>query len=115
MLRLHPADRLVRHIGGEVVFRIVRRLDADGSVKNRRRPLIGFAANEAIELVEAGVSGPTVERPGNGYFPGRSLMIFSESSRAVSVQAEHFCKRRYLVWPDAGVTRKCCREFHDGT
>src|SRR6266849_2588135 len=106
MLRLHPADRLVRHISGEVVIRIVRRLHPDGSVKNCRRPLIGFAANEAIELVEARVSRPAVIGPRNGYFPRRSLMILPEGSGAVSVQAKHFCQMRYIVWPDAGVARK---------
>src|SRR6266566_8887156 len=105
MLCLHPADRLVRHIGGEVVIRIVRRLHTDGSVKNCRRPLVGFAADEAIELVEAGVSRPAVIGPRNGYFPRRSLVILSESSGAVPVQAKHFCQRRYTFGPDAGVTR----------
>src|SRR5213593_3630735 len=114
MLRLHPADCLVRHISGEVVIRIMGRLDADGSVKNCWRPLIGFAADEAIELVEAGVSRPAVIGAGNGYFPRRSLMILPESSGAVSVQAKHFCQRRYIVRPDAGVAWKCGRKFHDG-
>src|SRR6266403_242420 len=101
MLRLHPANCLVRHIGGEVVIRIVRRLYADGSVKNCRRPLIGFAADEAIELVEAGVSRPSVIGPRNGYLPRWGLMILPEGSGTVSVQAKHFCQRRYAVGPDA--------------
>src|ERR1700720_3809605 len=115
MLRLHPADCLVRHISGEVVIRIVRRLHPNGSVKNCRRPLIGFAADEAVELVEARVSRPAVIGPRNGYLPRRSFMILSESSGAVSVQAKHFCERRYIVGPDAGVAWKCGRKFHDGT
>src|SRR5260370_4528708 len=114
MLRLHPTDCLVRHVGGEVVIRIVGRLPPDGSVKNCRRPLVGFAADEAIELVEAGVSGPAVVGPRNGYFPRWSLMILSESSCAVAVQAKHFCQRRDTVRPDAVVARKCRRQFHDG-
>src|SRR6266853_130197 len=114
MLRLHPADCLIRHISGEVVVRIVRRLHPDGAVKNCRSPLVGFAADEAIELVEAGVSRPAVIGPRNGYLPRWSLMILSESSGAVSVQAKHFCQRRYTVGPDAVVAWKCGRKFHDG-
>src|SRR5216684_5334 len=114
MLRLHPTDRLVRHISSEVVIRIVRRLHTNSSVKNCRRPLVGFAAEKAIELVEAGVSRPAVIGPGNGYLPRWSLMIFSESSSAVSVQAKHFCQRRDIVGPDAGVAWKSRGKFHDG-
>src|SRR4030095_14436512 len=114
MLRLHPANCLVRHIGGEVIIRIVGRLYANRSVKNRRRPLVGFAADEAIELVESGVSRPAIIGPRNRYLPRWSLMILPESSSAVSVQAKHFCQRRYSVGPDPSVAWKCRREFHDG-
>src|SRR5205823_7476534 len=92
MLRLHPTDCLVRHVGSEVVIRVVGRFHANGAVKNCRRPLVGFATNEAIELVEAGVSRPSVIGARNGYLPRRSLMILSESGGAVSVQAKHFCQ-----------------------
>ena len=42
-------------------------------------------------------------------------MILPESSGAESVQAKHFCERRYIVRPDAGVARKGRRKFHNGT
>src|SRR4051812_977792 len=103
MLRLHPADRLGRHIGGKMVIRVMRRLDAGGSIKNCRRPLVRFAADEAIELVESRVSRPTVVGPGNGHLPRWSFVIFSKGSGAVSVQTKHFGQGRDLVRPDAGV------------
>src|SRR5258705_9715250 len=113
MLSLHPSQRLVRHINGEVVIRIVRRLDANGSIKNGRRPLIGLTTDEAIELVETGMRGPTIVRAGNRDFPRRRLMILAKCSSAVAIQSQHFCKRRHALRADAGITWKRSREFHD--
>ena len=62
LLVLGPVDRLIGHVGGEVVVGVGGRLDLGRAVVEQRRPLIGFAADEAIELVEAGVRRPTVER-----------------------------------------------------
>src|SRR5207248_10025862 len=41
-------------------------------------------------------------------------MIFAERRRAESVRAKHFCQRRYIVRPDAGVAWKGRRKFHNG-
>src|SRR2546429_2099245 len=114
MLPRHQPICWFRHMGSEVIVRMGGGPPPDGSVKNCRRPLVSLTADEAIELVEAGVSRPAVIGPRNGYFPGWSLMILSESSGAVPVQAKHFCQRRYIVRPDAGVARKCRGKFHDG-
>ena len=63
--------------------------DAEGhAVKDDWLPLIGFSANEAVELVEAGVSRPAEVRSGNGDFPGWRLMPFSERCGAVPVVAK---------------------------
>ena len=62
LLAPDPLDRLVRHVGREVVVRVVRRLHLDRAVVDQRRPLIGLAADEAVELVESGMRGPAIER-----------------------------------------------------
>ena len=56
LLAADPLDGLVGHVGREVVVRVVRRLHLDGAVEDQRRPLVGLAADEAVELVEAGVA-----------------------------------------------------------
>src|SRR5205823_4539502 len=113
MLRLHPGKRLVRHVNGEVVIGIVRRLDANGSVKNSGRPLIRLTTNEAVELVETGMRRPTIVWARDRDFPRRRLMILTKRSGAVAIQSQHFCKRRHALRADAGITGKRSREFHD--
>ena len=61
LLVLHPGDGLVRHVGHEVVVRIVRQLDLGDAVVEEGRPLVGLAADEAVELVEALAGRPAVE------------------------------------------------------
>ena len=85
MLRLHPAYRLVGHIDREVVTGIVGRLDADGSVENGRRPLIGLATDEAVKFIEAGMRRPTIKWSGNGDLPRRRFVILAEGGRAESI------------------------------
>src|SRR6266487_6713044 len=104
MLGLHPGKCLVRHIDGKVVTRIVRRLDADGSVKNRRRPLIGLATNEAVEFVEARMRWPTIKRSGNGDLPRRRFVILAKGSGAVAIESQHFRQWRDALRPNAGIT-----------
>src|SRR4029077_14247551 len=62
MPRLHPGDGLVGHVYREVVVGIMRRLHSGSPVKNRRRPLIGLATDEAVELVEPRLCRPPIER-----------------------------------------------------
>ena len=108
-----PRDRLVRHVGREVVVRIVRRLDLDRAVEDQRRPLIGLAADEAVELVESGTRRPAIERSGHAHFPRRRLVILAESGGAVAVLAQDLGQRRDALRPCSGVARECRRDFHD--
>src|SRR5271166_2837708 len=58
-----PGDGLVGHVVGEVVARRWRgwRLDRGGALVERRVELIGLAADEPVEVVEAASGGPQVE------------------------------------------------------
>ena len=113
LLAPDPLDGLVRHVGGEVVVRVVRHLDLDGAVVDQRRPLIGLAADEAVELVEAGMRGPAIERSGHADFPRRRLVILAEGGRAVAVLAQDLGQRRDALRPRPGVARERGRHFHD--
>ena len=64
MLPVDPTDRLIGHVHREMVVRGLLMLDARHSVENRRRPLVGFATNEAVELVEPGTRRPAIHGTG---------------------------------------------------
>ncbi len=113
LLGADPGDRLVRHVGGEVVVRVVRHLHLDGAVDDQRRPLIGLAADEAVELVEPGVRGPAIERPRHAHLPRRRLVILPERRRAVAVLAQDLGQGCDALRPHAGVPRERGRELHD--
>ncbi len=106
LLVLHPVDRMVGHVGHEVVVRVCRRLDLVHAVIEQRRPLVGLAADEAIELVEAGAGRPAVGRAGGADLPGRGLVRFSERRRAVAVEPQHLRQRCHAVGALPGLPGK---------
>jgi hypothetical protein len=115
LLGLDPVDRLVGHVDREVIVLHLRRLDLDDAVVDERVPLVGLAADEAVELVEALVRGPTVERPRDAGFPGCGLVPFAEGAGAVAVQPQHFRQRRNAVRNLLGVAGVRRRGLHDRT
>ena len=106
LLGADPVDRLVGHVGREVIVRRARLLDARHAVEDRRRPLVRLAADEAVELVEARAGRPAVVRAGDGHFPRRRLVILAEGGGAVAVLAEDLGQRRDAL----AAGRRCCRE-----
>ena len=71
-----------------------------------RRPLVGLAAEEAVELIEPRPRGPAVGGAGGAHFPGRGLVVLAEEARAVAVQAHHLRERGHVVRALSGVARK---------
>ena len=67
--RPHPVDCLVGHVRHEMIVGIARRLDLNRSIIDRRRPLIGFAGDEAVEFVKARAGGPAIERSNGADLP----------------------------------------------
>ena len=65
LLLMDPLDRLVRHVGHEVValFERLLGLDRDRAFVDRGVVLIGLSADEAVEVLEAAPGGPVVEGP----------------------------------------------------
>ena len=95
LLLAHPTDRLVGHVLGEVVA-LVRRLggiDRNRALVERREVLIGLAADEAVEVLEAAATRrPRVERPERAGLPDRHLVALAELGRRVPVELE--CHRQ---------------------
>ena len=113
LLRLHPVDGLVGHVHGEVVVLHLRRLDLDQAVVDERIPLVGFTADEAVELVEPLVGGPAVERTRHAGFPGGGFVPLAEGAGAVAVEPQHLRQRRHAVGILPGVARVGRRALHD--
>ena len=84
------------------------------SVEDIRRPLVRLAADEPVELVEAGTSRPTVGGTGRAHLPGWRLVVLAKGSGAVAVEPQHFGERRNAVWPNPRVARERSGHLHDG-
>src|SRR5437762_1894639 len=85
LLELHPGDRVVSHVGHKVVAWVVRCLDPVQPFVKTGRPLVGFAADEAVELVEARTRRPAVGRTGGADFPRRRLVVLAEEGGAKTI------------------------------
>ena len=95
-----PVDRLVGHVLDEVValFGRLRRLDRRRALVERRVPLVGLAADEAVEIFEAAAAGrPLVERPDRARLPHRHFVALAELRRRVAVELQGLGERRRVV------------------
>src|SRR5436305_14888980 len=113
VLCLHPGDRLVGHINGKMITGFVRRLYPDGAIKNGRRPLIRFATDKTVKLIETGMSRPTIKWPGNRDLPWRRLVILTKGRGAVAIKSQHLRDWCHALRTDSGVRGKCCGQLHD--
>ena len=113
LLGLDPVDGLVGHVDGEVVVLHLRGIDLDHAVVDKRIPLVGLSADEPVELVEALVGRPAVERARHAGLPGGSRMPLAEGPGAVAVQPEHLGQGRHAVRDLSGVTGEGRRGLHD--
>ena len=102
LLKTDPVDGLGGHVVHEVVIGIVRGLHTVLVVVNGGRPLIGLAAQKAVELVEALVVRPAGEGPGGADLPDRSLVPLAEGARAVAIEPQHLPDAGHVVGQHAG-------------
>src|SRR5262249_12903634 len=96
LLLHHPGDALIRKVLGEVVPLLgpLPSLNRSSVGVQRRIPLIVFAANEAIEILEALSRWPPIEGPRRAGFVHRHFVALPELRRGVSVELECLCERR---------------------
>ena len=116
LLLADPVDRAVGHVLREVValLRGAVRLDRDRAVVQRRRVLVGLAADEAVEVLEAAAAaGPGVERPQRARLPDRHLVALAELRGRVAVQLERLRQRRRGVRANRVVPRRGRRDLGD--
>ncbi len=111
---LHIADRFVSRVGDEVVIGFADpRENLLVILEKIGRPLIGLAAHEAVEVVEAHPDRPLVERAGDGVLVGRRVVVLAEPRRGIAVVFEDPAERRTILTDDRVVAWKACRQLRD--
>ena len=111
---LHVPDRLVRHVGGQVVIRLPDpRIDLGMIAEEIGRPLVGFAAHEPIEVLEAHPAGPLIERAGQAVLIGRRVVVLAEPRGRVAVVPENRADGGLVLGDDAVVARISRGHFGD--
>ena len=109
---------MVGHVLREVVALLgaAPRLHRRRALVDRRIPLVGLAADEAVEVLEATAARrPRVERSHRARLVHRHLMALAELRRRVAVQLERLGQRRRRVGPHAGVARSRRGDLGDAT
>lgn len=100
-------NRVVRHGGDEIPSS--RRLALEGInlrgvAEEVRLPLVGIAADEAVEILEAHASGPVIERPSLARLIGRRVVILTEPRCGITVVLEYAPDSGLVLWDDAVIT-----------
>ena len=116
LLLADPLDRLVGHVLREVValLRSPVGLDRRRPLVERRVVLVGLAADEAVEVLEAAAAGgPRVERPHRARLPDRHLVALAELRRRVAVELQRLRERRAGVRADRVVAGRRGRDLGD--
>ena len=116
LLLAHPVDGLVGHVLREVIAFLWRllRLDRMGAFVDAGVVLVGLAADEAVEVLEAAArAGPAVEGPHRAGLPHRHLVALAELGRRVAVQLQCLGQRRAGIGPHRGVARRRGGHFRD--
>ena len=103
LLLADPLDGLVGHVLHEVValFGRLGGLHRGGALIDGRVVLVGLAADEPVEVLEAPAAGrPGVEGPGRAGLPHRDLVALAELGRRVAVELQRLGQRGRGVGPD---------------
>ena len=98
-------DRVVGHAGDQVPLRFaLEGIDLGGVAVEVRLPLVGIAADEAVEVLEAQAGRPFVERSRLAGGEGRGVVVLAEPRRGVAVVEQDPSDGGLVVRDDAVVT-----------
>ena len=107
-------DRVVGHAGDQVPARLaLEGVDLGGVAEEVRLPLVGVAADEPVEILEAHAGRPLVERPDRARREGRGVVVLAEPGGRVAVVEEDPADRRLVLGDDAVVAGEAGRLLGD--
>jgi hypothetical protein len=108
LLLAHPGDGPIGQILGEGValLRCLFRFHRRGALIEAGIVLVGFTADETVEMLEPRAGGPLVERADRGDLPGRHFVALAELGGRISVEHQRFGDGRFVLRSDAAVTRR---------
>ena len=78
-----------------------------------RRPLIGFAAHEAVEILKAHPDGPLIEGPCDAVLKARGIMVLAEPRSGIAVVLEDRADRGALRADDGIIAGVSGGQFAD--
>ena len=103
---LDVSYRVVRHAGDEVVAGVLDpRKDLRVIAEEPRPPLVGLAAHEAVEILEAHAARPLIERTHQAVFVARRVVVLAEPGRRVAVLLHDLADGRVVASDDGVVSR----------
>src|SRR5262249_12611835 len=86
----HPVDGIVSHRRDEVpAWLALEWINLRGVAEQVRLPLVGVAADEAVEIFEAHAGRPPVERSDLAGGKCRGVVVFAEPRGRVAIIEEH--------------------------
>src|SRR5215813_10193732 len=89
------------------------RIDRGRVAEQVRLPLVGVAADKAVEVVEAHAGRPLVERAGRARLKFRRVVFLAEPGGPVAVVLQDLTDRRLVPGHDAVVAGKAGRLLGD--
>ena len=112
---VHPVDGVVGHRGDQVPGPgfAVEGIDLRGVAEQVRLPLVGVAADEAVEVLEAHAGRPLVERPDLAGREGRRVVVLAEPRRGVAVVEQDAADGGLVLADDAVVAGEAGRLLGD--
>jgi hypothetical protein len=89
LLLVHPVDGVIGQVFGEVValLRGLLGLHRPGAFVEGRVILVGFTADEAVEVLKTAAGGPLSEGTHRAGLPQRHFVALAELRRGVAVQS----------------------------
>lgn len=107
-------DGLVHQVLGEVLTRTRGGLDEAVVADQQRGPLVGLAAEKAVELFKAHPQRPAIERPGGGVRGVGREVPLAEGHGVVAVLLQHLSDGGGALGDAAVVAREAGSRLRDG-
>src|SRR5262249_46784803 len=94
LLLAHPRAALVRQVARQLVALLwtLRRFHRRGVADQGGVELVRLAGDEAVEVIEALISRPVVERPGGACLVVRHVVVLAEPGAGIAVLLERLRK-----------------------